>query len=647
MKSVFRLLIFLIPLSLSGQVKKLNGTFVYQEVFVETDAFGADYLDVMEKAVDKVSDTELRLKMLNDLGYYYHTRNLNKSLEIINKGLIEARSLKNSYWEGRLQVSEGAVLLRMEELDLAELALRSAIEKIPENEHWLLYTNLGYVYERRGDFGEAFEIASNNLELGEKHQDPKAMAMAYSDLCNLFWKQGKYDKGLEYGLKSLELFNERGINDLDHDFTFHLVGNNLIALKRYQEALTYFEASVKIGKQYGFYNNLSDTYISLAELYKEMENYPNAENSAIEALKYAELLENDFMVMRSLLTLGKLNNHTREYNLAIENLQKCIRIATPDFGDKFYLSIAYEELSKAYEGIQKTKESLAAYKKYNKLHDEVFNSEADQRIALLQTQMDIAQKEATISIQDARLNQQTTIQLFILILTGFLLIFLAVLYVFFIRKKKYSEILERQNSEKEFLLKEIHHRVKNNLEIISSLLSLQSEQIDDEKIKLIMMDSQNRVHSMGMIHQNLYVGENIASIEMKRYFQNLGNYILETFGAASRIVVVCEMEALHLDIDRAIPIGLIVNELLTNALKYAFPENRNGQIKISLEEINGKLQLKIADNGVGYKKNSQIMGTGFGTQLVHLLCKQLDGHMKLISDSGTSIFFQFQTYHAA
>ena len=227
------------------------------------------------------------------------------------------------------------------------------------------------------------------------------------------------------------------------------------------------------------------------------------------------------------------------------------------------------------------------------------------------------------------------------------MIFLAVLYVFFIRKKKYSEILEKQNKEKEFLLKEIHHRVKNNLEIISSLLSLQSEQIDDEKIKLIMMDSQNRVQSMGMIHQNLYVGEKIASIEMKRYFQNLGNYILETFGAAPRVVIVCEMEAIQLDIDRAIPIGLIVNELLTNALKYAFPDNRNGQIKIILEEINGHLQLKIADNGVGYKKNSQIMGTGFGTQLVHLLCKQLDGQMKLISDSGTSVFFQFQTYHAA
>lgn len=647
MKWVFQFFIFLIPLCLSGQVKEVSGNFVYQEVFVDTDDFGSEYLDTMEKALEKIRDTELRLKILNDLGYYYHTRNLKKSLEIIQRGLSEARNQKNSYWEGRLQVSEGAVLLRMEELEFAELTLRNAIEKIPENERWLLYTNLGYVYERRGDLSEAFEIATNNLELGEKFQDIKAMAMAYSDLSNLFWKQGKYEKGLEYGYKSLDLFKKNGINDLDYNFTFHLVGNNLVMLNRNEEALEYFQSSVLIGEKYGFYNNLSDTYIALAELYKEMENYPNAEISAIEALKYAELLENDFMIMRSLLTIGKLNNHRGKFSLAIENLKKCIEIATPDFGDKFYLGLAYEEISKAYEGIQNTKASLAAYKMYKKLHDEVFNSEADQRIALLQTQMDIAQKETTISLQEAKLEQQTTIQLFILILTGFLLVFLAVLYRFFIRKKKYSEVLEKQNAEKEFLLKEIHHRVKNNLEIISSLLALQSERIDDENIKLIMMESQNRVQSMGMIHQNLYVGENITSIEMKRYFQNLSSFILDSFGASSQIKVRCEMEALELDIDRAIPIGLIVNELLTNAMKYAFPENRQGLIKIRLEEKNDQLQLKIEDNGVGYTKNPEIMGTGFGTQLVNLLCRQLDGKMKLISDRGTSVFFQFQNNHAA
>jgi two-component system, sensor histidine kinase PdtaS len=647
MKSIFQFLFVFFPVALNAQVKELNGSIEYQEVFVETDAFGNEYLDVLEKVYPRISIDTLRLKIINDLGYYYHTRNLKKSLEIINKGLEQARTLENMYWEGKLQVSLGAVLLRMEELDLAELTLRAAIEKIPEQERWLLYTNLGYVYERRGELDEAFAIASNNLKMGEKYRDTKAMAMACSDLSNLFWKQGKFDKGLEYGLKSLDLFKKRGINDLDYDFTFHLVGNNLIALKRFEEAIGYFQASVKIGEQYGFYNNLSDTYIALAELNRELGNFPNAEHAANEALKYAKLLENDFMIMRSLIKLGKLKNYMGEFDFAIEYLQKSIMIATPDFGDKFYLGLAYEELSKAYEGNDKLKESLEAYKIHNKLHEEVFNSEADKRIALLQTQMDISQKEATISLQEARLNQQQILQVFILIMTGLLLIFLTVLYVFFIRKKKYSKVLEKQNKEKEFLLKEIHHRVKNNLEIISSLLSLQSEEIEDEKLKTIMAESQNRVHSMGLIHQNLYLEEDLASIEMKQYFQNLGNYILDSFGVMDRISIECQMEPLDLDIDRAIPIGLIINELLTNALKYAFPDKRNGQIKISLKEIQGLLQLKVSDNGIGYHKNSPNMGTGFGTQLINMLCKQLDGEMELISDSGTAFYFQFHIYHAA
>src|SRR5690606_19949800 len=116
----------------------------------------------------------------------YHTRNLKKSLEIINQSLKEVRLADNELWEGRMQVTQGAIMLRLEELDQAELALRSALQKLPEAETWLLLTNLGYVFERRGDLSIAFEYATKTLELGEKYKDKKAIAMAYSDISNLF-----------------------------------------------------------------------------------------------------------------------------------------------------------------------------------------------------------------------------------------------------------------------------------------------------------------------------------------------------------------------------------------------------------------------------------------------------------------------------
>ena len=163
MKRIWILLFFLNVYLVSAQVEERNGLFQYKEVFIDTDDFGPEYLDVLENSLTGITaDSLMRLRILNDLGYYYHTRNLTKALEIINQGLEEATNLNNYYWQGRLQVSQGAILLRMEELELAELILENAISKIPEKESWLLYTSLGYVHERRGDLGEAFDFAKCN-----------------------------------------------------------------------------------------------------------------------------------------------------------------------------------------------------------------------------------------------------------------------------------------------------------------------------------------------------------------------------------------------------------------------------------------------------------------------------------------------------
>lgn len=647
MKMFFLLFLFYIHFHLQAQIVSSNGQHQYLRIFVDTDDFEANYLDNLEKSLKVIRQDSLRFRIINDLGYHYHTRNLHKSLEIINQGLEEVRAAENAIWEGRMQVSQGAILLRLEDLDYAELVLLSALQKIPEDETWLLLTNLGYVYERRGDLSKAFEYATKTLQLGEKYQDNKAIAMAYSDMSNLFWKQGKFEKGVEYGMKSIALFKVRGLNDLDFDFTLHVLGNNLLALDRYEEALPYFQKSARISERYGFYNNLSDTYIALSELYCKIKDFENAEKSGKEALKYAELLENDFMVVRSLLYLGKLKNQQGDFDSAIAYLRASIRTAKENFGDIYYLGLIHYELSKAYEGNNDINKSLEAYKKYHALNQRVFNSEADQRIAQLQTDMEVNQKENTISLQMEKLKQQATIQVFTLILTGLMVFFLFFLYRVFIKRKKYSLLLEKQNKDKEFLIKEIHHRVKNNLETVSSLLSLQTAHIDNQELQDIMIESQNRVHSMGMIHQYLYQGENMITIEMKEYFLNFGRYIIDSFDATEWVTFDCAMDSLALDVDRAIPIGLIVNELITNSLKYAFPDNRNGEITITLSETDSHLLLKVSDNGIGFEKSSGIKGTGFGTQLIHLLTHQLDGKMTLITNRGTQVFFEFQIGKAA
>ena len=208
--------------------------------------------------------------------------------------------------------------------------------------------------------------------------------------------------------------------------------------------------------------------------------------------------------------------------------------------------------------------------------------------------------------------------------------------------------LAARNAENELLLKEIHHRVKNNLEVVSSLLALQSAQIDDPSVQSAMLASQNRVHSMGIIHQKLYQGENLAAIEMRDYFINLSENILDSFNAEGHIKVECDMPKLVLDVDTAVSIGLITNELLTNSLKYAFHEKEKGAIKISLTEqdttanTEGVYLLKISDDGIGKPVNEKAKGTGFGTQLVNLLTKQLDGKLTYEINNGTIVTLIFK-----
>jgi len=206
--------------------------------------------------------------------------------------------------------------------------------------------------------------------------------------------------------------------------------------------------------------------------------------------------------------------------------------------------------------------------------------------------------------------------------------------------------LAAKNAENELLLKEIHHRVKNNLEVVSSLLALQSAQIDDQGIKDAMQEGQNRVQSIGIVHQKLYQRNNLAAIEMKDYFLDLSESILDSFGAEDRVTIECAMDQLDVDIDTAVPIGLIVNELQTHTLKYAFPVGQRGKVQIRLNKsLEGILHLEVSDNGVG--KSGVTQGTGFGTQLVSLLTRQLSGSIREEVKNGTMIYFDFNLKKAA
>ncbi len=204
--------------------------------------------------------------------------------------------------------------------------------------------------------------------------------------------------------------------------------------------------------------------------------------------------------------------------------------------------------------------------------------------------------------------------------------------------------LEESVKEKEVLLKEIHHRVKNNMQVISSLLNLQSAYIKDETLREMFEEAQNRIRSMSLIHEKLYQSKELAHINFKEYIKALTTDLVRSFGAnRGKIAIVINVEDISLDIDTAIPCGLIINELVSNSLKHGFPDGRKGEIVVALGRVEGGIELRVADNGVGIPEGVEIKKTrSLGLRLVTILAEdQLQGGIELERDGGTDFRITF------
>jgi two-component sensor histidine kinase len=198
--------------------------------------------------------------------------------------------------------------------------------------------------------------------------------------------------------------------------------------------------------------------------------------------------------------------------------------------------------------------------------------------------------------------------------------------------------------EKEVLLKEVHHRVKNNLQIISSLLNLRASKAPTEEAARSLRDSQSRIHSMALIHQQLYRSDNLASIDFGQYVRELTTHLTRSVGAAARnIDVEVNVESAPLSIDLAIPCGMIVNELVTNAMEHAFPEGRAGSIGVSFRSIDHLRELTVSDNGVGLDTtDDDDSPASLGLQVVHALVEQIGGRTQVEHNDGTRYAIQFE-----
>jgi PAS domain S-box-containing protein len=214
-----------------------------------------------------------------------------------------------------------------------------------------------------------------------------------------------------------------------------------------------------------------------------------------------------------------------------------------------------------------------------------------------------------------------------------------------LRRKRTQEKLQTSLREKTVLLQEVHHRVKNNLQVISSLLDMQAMTIQDPQTLQVLQDSHNRVRAMAIVHDRLYQAADLARIDAREYLESVAGYLYGIYaGRTAPAMLRFEIQDILLDIDQAIPCGLIVNELVSNALKYAFPPGHgpDNEVLVALHRRNGHLLLQVQDNGIGLPVGLEIENaTSLGLRLVSILTQQLQGRLKIQHGTGTAFHITF------
>lgn len=304
------------------------------------------------------------------------------------------------------------------------------------------------------------------------------------------------------------------------------------------------------------------------------------------------------------------------------------------------------------------KAAVAHYKRYVAVLDSNFKVAKIRQAEELQVLYQIQEKESQISslTQQAALEKERSAKVALLrnlTIAGIIaaIIIAVLLYRQNRLKQKINKMISRKNEQlqdllddKEWLLKEIHHRVKNNLQIVISLLNSQSVYIDNRDARTAIDDSQRRMQAMALIHQKLYLSDNMSSIAMQDYINELVTYVQESFDTGNRIVFEQDIEQLNLDVSQAIPLGLIINECIVNVMKYAFPGNRGGIVRLTLHRDNDdQLVLQIADNGVGLPAGMDISRhNSLGFDLMRGLAKQLSGVLTYESNNGLHIMLRFR-----
>ncbi|MEP0986145.1 sensor histidine kinase [Ekhidna sp.] len=489
----------------------------------------------------------------------------------------------------------------------------------------------------------AYQIAETN---GLRHLKDIAHYMGVA-----FHVTDDYERAKKYYLEAYLLAQE-----LNDEYRFIASGINLASIFSSQQSFDTAEILFKKilikSAATGTYHELANmARVNLANLYVRKKQYKSAYPLLKEGYKYQienRLFRNALQTLDYLVETKIGDNNLNGMDTLI-SLNKALIDSTQNAR---IISLGYENLAEAYYAIGDYKNAYNSKKNHFDAYQKLKEDQRAESLYALETkyqnekqqneinELKVEAQEAVIASQN-RANQRN---IFISLSTFFLL-----LVLFFVvrykQKNKSNGLLAEKNKviasalqEKEILLKEIHHRVKNNLQVISSLLNLQAESLSNESALEAITDGQNRVKSMSLIHQRLYLENDLRGVDVNDYLKTLIPQLIHSFTMNKKeIDYKIDVGGIKLDVDTLVPLGLIVNELITNSLKHAFEEVNSGIIELSMREENDQLRVSIKDNGKGLDEASLKNTNSFGWKMIGSLSRKLKAELNIINDEGTVV----------
>lgn len=526
-------------------------------------------------------------------------------------------------------------------LQLSSEAVRIAEAGNNDTAKVTAYTSLSAVYLIKDDSPRTLEYALKALTIAEKNpMPPDLMASIYRKLGYVYRNQDNDPAAIDAYKKSID-WSVKSNNLHDISATSSNLGQIFSKTKQYDSAVYYHNQALNISKKGNFKDIVVRSYINILNVYDAQKKY----NKAFLTFDEMEPWLNDAditPIVKGLaytriadLDIRKGRGDRKLAERYLDSMRRLLKITDPGTENKidYYLNRTILEFSK--QQFDSAAIALEKYHFYKDIHDDEMVKGHAQDLAV---KYETGKKEQQI----ASLAEQSRLrQLLMIVFIAASFVFLAFLVWTWMQNRK----IKKQEAKLSYLMKELHHRVKNNLQIVSSLLSLQSNRIEDEAAQKALQEGQYRIEAMSLIHRKLYQTDDVSGVNIRAFMNELGESLMHAYGYNhDRFQLEVESTVQQLDADTAIPLGLILNEVITNAFKYAYKNVNAPSLHIVLTKNEHDLQLKISDNGPGLGEEQWKKSFSFGKTLMQSLIKQLKGTMQMIGKNGTTFIFTIPQY---